>query len=164
MPFCPECGAEVKAGAKFCPNCGTPLSQAGGSPTKPANTEGASAWSRSKPLGALGSAFGLALVVLGGVGLDQPKIGAASVLLILVLFVGVGLVSLGSGYALFMGRGWLEKVRFPTGLCYLLLGILLLIAANVLDAVLGVVSLALAAEMLYYLRPRGSKSAQPPKA
>ncbi len=164
MPFCPECGTEVKAGAKFCPNCGTPLSQAGGAPARSAGQGGPPASNHSKPLGALASVFGLALVVLGALGLNQPKIGAASVLLILVLFVGVGLVSLGSGYALLMRRTWLEKVRFPTGLCYLLLGILLLIAANVLDAILGVVSLALAAEMLYYLRPRGSKAAQPPKA
>ena len=26
--YCPKCGKELKAGAKFCPNCGTPTNGA----------------------------------------------------------------------------------------------------------------------------------------
>jgi uncharacterized membrane protein YvbJ len=29
MPYCPECGKEIKDDAMFCPRCGAPIRQAG---------------------------------------------------------------------------------------------------------------------------------------
>ena len=77
MPYCPNCGKEVPAGAKSCANCGAVLqatTQAAPTPT--------SAYTPPSPLADLGSR------ILAGI-VDYIIIGIITAVLSLLLFLGV---------------------------------------------------------------------------
>lgn len=170
MPFCPECGTEVQARTKFCPNCGTQLGANAGAPVgrvaERARRSGPTGPRFARPIGALAVVFGLLLIVFGVL---SGKTSALAYLTVFV-FVVVGLLSIAAGYALVAAKAWAAQLRVGTGVCCLLVGLILVVSANVIDFLLGIAGIVIAFGMLYYLRrsakdlPEGAHAPTGPQA
>jgi len=89
MPYCPKCGKEVPADAKFCANCGTTLQGA----TAPTPSTG---YNPPSPLADLGSRIGAGIV-------DYIIIGVITGILALLLFLPFGVMT-GTGMTDFFPR------------------------------------------------------------
>lgn len=109
-------------------------------------------------LGALSGLFGLLLAALGILILVLVKESAAGFLLTLVIYVGIGLISLRAGYSLLRGKAWGGWSAFATGICCLLLGVLLVLTLDTLDVSLGILGLVVGFWMLVDLRSRGARA------
>jgi uncharacterized RDD family membrane protein YckC len=105
MPYCPKCGKEVPAGAKFCASCGAELQAATAAPT--------STYSPPSPLGDLGSRIVAGIV-------DYIIIGIVTGILAVLLFVGT-IAGLAAGPAMIIGfSGWVGGVLGILGIMWLL--------------------------------------------
>ena len=110
MPYCPKCGKEVPADAKFCANCGA--EQGTAVALAPSSTPSPT-YSPPSPLGDLGSRIVAGIV-------DYVIIGIVAGVLAILLFVGtIASVVAGPGMAYGIS-GWVGGVLGILGVMWLL--------------------------------------------
>jgi uncharacterized RDD family membrane protein YckC len=106
MPYCPKCGKEIQADAKFCTNCGATLEPTTAPPPAP------SGYTPPSPLGDLGSRIVAGIV-------DYIIIGIVAVILSIFLIVPWAMTGLGM-MGTFGAAGWFSGMWGIVGIMWLL--------------------------------------------
>jgi uncharacterized RDD family membrane protein YckC len=107
MPFCPKCGEEIQANAKFCTNCGATLEPTTAAATAP------SGYAPPSPLGNLGSRIVAGIIDYIIIGIVT---GILSILLIAPWTTMTGPGMMGA----FGAAGWMSGIWGIIGLMWLL--------------------------------------------
>jgi zinc-ribbon domain len=147
LPYCSNCGAEVQRGVKFCPECGAPQVMAAVQPVAPAAPPQKKGGLRPAmvTLLSLASLF-VGLLMLGIVVLYVLVPPPSSSYSAVAILLGLGILSLGSGYGLLKAEEWAKTMGKVTGVGFVVFGLLLAFGGSTYP---GVLSVAFGVGILY---------------
>lgn len=154
LPYCHNCGADIRPGVKFCPNCGA-AQEEGVVASKPTSTEKPP----GRPRPALATVFiigylglGIVLVFLGAYSLlfsTQFPLGVLA--FALIIFLGDGVLSLLTVYGFLKGGRLAKRYIAVTSAYSVVVGLLLSLTYSAGLVILGVIAILLGAGALVYL-------------
>ena len=158
MPYCSECGKEIRRGAKFCPECGaqqnadSPLA----SPSMPRIGPRTPLWAPIRAVSIVEILYGALLLVFAGFTLFAV-VSMTALALALANFLGGGLVTVFSGYGILRSAPWSPLVGTLAGIVLLVVGVLFALTPDVFFAVFGVLGIVLGVSSLVLLHSPASK-------